>query len=831
MDPDLKKTYQELSELIENLQLPVWPLEGEISRKNAKIRIANALGLDPKDPKLLERALDKINQILAGELEIESIPRNLDELLRSHEEHKKELEKQREARLKRTYPTLSEQTRKALQIKYAQDLQKQLEESEKRLAEKERVLTQNPRRGEKASQQIADELAPLLPQTRGKKGPTALSEKDYQENLNEAQSKIEQILEQAGVPEPKKNTQAFIKQATKDLSVAQEIAATPRSYEKEVLPPPRREFRPEELVLPEEVAAKLAAEPEGVAFLPVYAALQPRVAAAYIKRLPYVIPARVLKIAEVENLEWQEIIKGKFVEDLQTTRDKLIKLGLPENHPVVLSLDNKIARFLERQKTKIIRKDGTFFYKDKPAVRILKGYYDFSKRTGQYSIFDRETGVYLQSSPAPDWSGKKGYSWGLRQGLNRVGLATRMYETIGVGPGKSVIRFVFGEAKTRIYQKTVGRAVSFAVKKLAKTAVGKAVKAGVKKAATWVATKLGVQAAITAAGVATAEVSFGVSLLIAAAINLAIELGGKILGKIWDKVKSIFRDPEKALISLIGGVAIATLFSASIPLVIIGAVSAVIGGLGLLSWGAASAGTIVGGFGVNIIAFFTTLTIAPITNAITWLIVAIVGVSTVLTFFVVMTTAGAFILPVGPTEMVEDIPPPVTPPDVPPPSGLTFRWPVDSPFTCSSNYGYRILTLNGVTSCDYHEGIDIPASMGTSVYSTAEGEVISLGSSGGYGTYVVVKHNGLYSFYAHLLAVSTHIGAKVDRSTVIGLSGNSGRSTGPHLHFGFSSCGSVPDCFSNGSLTPDPCNYVSDANPLCPYDCGYRDKDTGCPDI
>lgn len=845
MDPNLKKTCLELLELIDYLQLPesAWPFK-EISRKEAKARLANFLGLDLKDPKLLEKALEKINQILAGELKIESVPRNLDELVKEHEEHQEELKEQRRAFLKRTYPTLSEQIRKALQTKYANDLLAQLKESEKQLPEEERVLTQNPRRAERISQQIADELTPILPQTARIE---AFSEEEYREILKKLQPKIKQVLEGAGVTQSEKVSQIFIDQvAEKDLPLAQEVAATPRSFIKEA-PPPRKKIAPEELILPESVATKLASEPKGVAFLPAYTALQPQAATALAQRVIFAPSVAVLRAAASEATpEWQEMIeKGILVEDIEATIKKYKESGLPADHPIIQSLEDKKARFLEQQKRKIVR-DGKVFYQDRLATRILKRYYLYAKRTGQLGAVDKETGLPLQTFPGPQWSEKKGYSWQLRRFLNATGSGSGLYEPIQVIPGRRVIRLIlpnrivekitfgrfksFGEIRTVIYQKTAGRAVSYIARKLAKTTLGKAVKEGLKKASVWVATKLGVQTAVTAAGVEAAVPTAGVSLLVSTAVNLTIEAGGRILGKIWDTIKSIIRDPEKSLIALIGGVTLVTLFSYSTPLVIIGVGAAGIGGMGVVSWGAASAGAAASGLAGKTVAFFTAVATLPITAPIALFTVGMISTIAVITFFIVMTTAGAFILPVGPTEMVEEFPPPPAPPVIPPPPGLTFRWPIDAPEFCSSNFGYRPNPTSLTPCCQYHTGIDIvdpnlSNSCGVWVYATAEGVVTKVGNTGftGYGKYIIIKHNDFYSLYAHLEAWSIYEGNEVNQTTAIGRIGSTGTSTGCHLHFGFSNCGDL-SCFA--STAPDPCAYVN-----CHDNCKYRGREEGCGDL
>jgi LysM repeat protein len=86
-----------------------------------------------------------------------------------------------------------------------------------------------------------------------------------------------------------------------------------------------------------------------------------------------------------------------------------------------------------------------------------------------------------------------------------------------------------------------------------------------------------------------------------------------------------------------------------------------------------------------------------------------------------------------------------------------------------------------------HNGIDIAAPMGTNIYAAASGTVIiskSSGWNGGYGNYVVIKHsNGTQTLYAHLSDVSVSTGMQVGQGDVVGHMGNTGKSTGIHLHF------------------------------------------------
>ncbi|MFJ7421359.1 M23 family metallopeptidase [Streptomyces uncialis] len=88
-----------------------------------------------------------------------------------------------------------------------------------------------------------------------------------------------------------------------------------------------------------------------------------------------------------------------------------------------------------------------------------------------------------------------------------------------------------------------------------------------------------------------------------------------------------------------------------------------------------------------------------------------------------------------------------------------------------------------------HSGQDFAIPTGTPVMSVSGGTVVKAGPNGGgdgpaYGNAVVVKHNnGKYSQYAHLSKVNVSVGQKVNAGTVIALSGNTGNSSGPHLHF------------------------------------------------
>lgn len=100
----------------------------------------------------------------------------------------------------------------------------------------------------------------------------------------------------------------------------------------------------------------------------------------------------------------------------------------------------------------------------------------------------------------------------------------------------------------------------------------------------------------------------------------------------------------------------------------------------------------------------------------------------------------------------------------------------------ASGYGRRIDPIYGTTR--FHEGMDFAANPGTEVYATGDGTVVEVGWQTGYGNTIVIDHGfGYVTRYAHLQAFRTQRGKKVVRGEVIGEVGNTGKSTGPHLHY------------------------------------------------
>lgn len=114
-----------------------------------------------------------------------------------------------------------------------------------------------------------------------------------------------------------------------------------------------------------------------------------------------------------------------------------------------------------------------------------------------------------------------------------------------------------------------------------------------------------------------------------------------------------------------------------------------------------------------------------------------------------------------------------------------------------------------------HNGIDFGCPTGTQIVSAADGLVIETGyDPTGYGYYIKVKHDGYLTLYAHLSQIIAKQGEQVLAGELIGLSGNTGNSTGAHLHFG------VAPCDDNGLKTQSNngySGYIDALSKLCQW--------------
>lgn len=114
-----------------------------------------------------------------------------------------------------------------------------------------------------------------------------------------------------------------------------------------------------------------------------------------------------------------------------------------------------------------------------------------------------------------------------------------------------------------------------------------------------------------------------------------------------------------------------------------------------------------------------------------------------------------------------------------------FMWPLDSKYrNITSPFGYRTHPTTGVYKL--HSGCDISSSgiRGASIYAAKGGTVMKAGYNRGYGNYVLINHgDGYATLYGHADTLLVSAGQVVNKGDVIGYVGNTGYSTGPHLHF------------------------------------------------
>lgn len=100
----------------------------------------------------------------------------------------------------------------------------------------------------------------------------------------------------------------------------------------------------------------------------------------------------------------------------------------------------------------------------------------------------------------------------------------------------------------------------------------------------------------------------------------------------------------------------------------------------------------------------------------------------------------------------------------------------------ASGFGFRVHPIYKTRKM--HTGMDFTASIGTEIYATGDGVVKEIKNDGGYGNHVVITHGyGYQTLYAHMSRFGVRAGQKVKRGDIVGYVGNTGRSTGPHLHY------------------------------------------------
>ena len=116
---------------------------------------------------------------------------------------------------------------------------------------------------------------------------------------------------------------------------------------------------------------------------------------------------------------------------------------------------------------------------------------------------------------------------------------------------------------------------------------------------------------------------------------------------------------------------------------------------------------------------------------------------------------------------------------------LSYKIPILNPVSnqkITSQFGYRIHPMT--RELKKHDGIDMKAKRGQAIYAAADGEIVEIGYHQFLGNYIKIKHLlGFMSVYGHLEATKVEIDSHIYQGQLIGFCGDSGRTTGVHLHF------------------------------------------------
>ena len=126
---------------------------------------------------------------------------------------------------------------------------------------------------------------------------------------------------------------------------------------------------------------------------------------------------------------------------------------------------------------------------------------------------------------------------------------------------------------------------------------------------------------------------------------------------------------------------------------------------------------------------------------------------------------------------------------IPKPGTPVFRWPLDNPYI-TQYFGYTKFAASGAYGGSQHNGMDLGAPVGTKLYAPLTGTVRNIGNTDAvpgcysWGKWILIDHpNGLSSMFAHMSQISVVPGQRVNTSDIVGYVGNTGYSTGPHLHY------------------------------------------------
>jgi Zn-dependent peptidase ImmA (M78 family) len=424
--------------------------------------------------------------------------------------------------------------------------------------------------------------------------------------------------------------------------------------------------------LPKSVQEKIPVQ--GTAFSPVAAAFHP---VDLVRKLsqPSAIAAQMVMAGEISD---EEAIKQQLVKELRSPKRDLqritqlvntlremeaYKLSSRELRYSVYGLSSQdfqkaidylqevcgagdpAVRFLEIQK----RRQEEFELKFPSASKKNRFSSFLNQQMGQRPSVVELRGTYT-SLPSPEPLGK------MSQVFNQIGTVSHFYQVSSQFPGIRQIESLpfqkIADFRSLVYRRTLhplfhrlaqtsfGQAIKTGITTAFKETTKKAISEGIKKGITWLATKFGASAILSTLGTIIPGIGNVVGLIAGFLIDKARGLLSSLLQRI--------KKPEVALGLAIGGVIFIIGVPGTIGL-ILGVPLLALSGAGF----AAGAGGILGGFATGVEAFFVALA-APFAAPIGLLVGGIIGGLAIITFFIVMLTASAFIIPAKPVAEIEE---------------------------------------------------------------------------------------------------------------------------------------------------------------------------------
>ena len=401
-------------ELLDETSFPDQKKRQEALNKLIIYNAESGYNFDPNDSEFLPKLLIKILE--GSSRPVELPPGNLppSELIEIYEKEKQEKE---------------DQIQKAIGSKEAYKNYRSYIDILKK-----RVLVEQPKLPEQLALAIAEKSAQKAIATfEPLAHPNVATEEDKSQILKQVETIIENELKKVEI-EAKviQKAEAIVSQEAERIkNESIKIAIQPTIIEAiktRVLPPKKEAFTSKEL--PPEIIKQIESTFKQETYSPAKTILSPQASFALAKRTLY---TPFVKAIQMEVNSWQVppaqkeaferfkkmVFDGVFKEDYEATY-RFLQSYLPKNHPAFTYLENEMSASDEIQKV-----NG----KDYPFVRVLKQYYNYTKKTEKWQSFDKNLSIHLKSSPEPLWA-KRGYNLLIKRFVDKFQFIPRSYQKV-----------------------------------------------------------------------------------------------------------------------------------------------------------------------------------------------------------------------------------------------------------------------------------------------------------------------------------------------------------------------------------------------------------------